>query len=56
MPVTWTQAKADLDPKRFTVRTVPALLAKSTAWNDYCDGQRPLEPAIKKLGKMKSAA
>jgi bifunctional non-homologous end joining protein LigD len=31
MPVTWTQVQADLDPKRFTVRTVPALLAKSTA-------------------------
>ena len=29
MPLTWTQVKADLDPKRFTIRTVPALLAKS---------------------------
>jgi bifunctional non-homologous end joining protein LigD len=56
MPITWAQVKADLDPKRFTIRTVPALLAKSTAWKDYCDGQRPLEPAIKKLGKMKQAA
>ena len=56
MPLTWTQVKADLDPKRFTIRTAPALLAKSTAWKDYCDGQRPLEPAIKKLGKMKQAA
>jgi bifunctional non-homologous end joining protein LigD len=56
MPVTWTQVRATLDPKRFTIRTVPALLAKSTAWKDYCDGLRPLEPAIKKLGKMKQAA
>ena len=23
MPLTWTQVKADLDPKRFTIRTVP---------------------------------
>ena len=23
MPLTWAQVKADLDPKRFTVRTVP---------------------------------
>jgi bifunctional non-homologous end joining protein LigD len=56
MPVTWTQVKADLDPKRFTIRTAPALLAKSTAWKDYCDALRPLEPAIKKLGKVKQAA
>ncbi|WP_412066239.1 DNA ligase D [Rhizobium sp. SYY.PMSO] len=56
MPLTWTQVKPDLDPKRFTVRTVPALLAKTTAWKDYCDGQRPLEQAIKRLGKQKAAA
>ena len=29
MPLTWTQVKADLDPKRLTIRTA-ALLAKST--------------------------
>jgi bifunctional non-homologous end joining protein LigD len=57
MPLTWTQVKADLDPKRFTLRTVPGLLAKSTAWTDYGDGHRPLETAIKRLGKsMKQAA
>ncbi|MBB3136032.1 bifunctional non-homologous end joining protein LigD [Rhizobium pisi] len=56
MPLTWTQVKSDLDPKRFTVRTVPALLAKSPAWQDYCDGERPLEQAIKRLGKSKRAA
>ena len=56
MPLTWTQVKSDLDPKRFTVRTVPALLAKTSAWEDYCDGQRPLEQAIKRLGKHKAAA
>jgi bifunctional non-homologous end joining protein LigD len=56
MPLTWTQVKAALDPKRFTIRTVPALLAKSTAWKEYCDALRPLEPAIKKLGKVKRPA
>lgn len=57
MPLTWTQVKTDLDPKRFTIRTVPALLAKTSAWQDYCDGQRPLEQAIKRLAKsMKQAA
>ncbi|MGD9479703.1 DNA ligase D [Shinella sp. G-2] len=56
MPLTWTQVKSDLDPKRFTVRTVPALLSKTSAWENYCDGQRPLEQAIKRLGKQKAAA
>lgn len=56
MPLTWTQVKSDLDPKRFTIRTVPALLAKTSAWEDYCDGQRPLEHAIKRLTKHRAAA
>ena len=56
MPLTWSQAKADLDPKRFTIRTVPGLLAKSTAWKDYDDGHRPLEAAIKRLAKSMNQA
>ncbi|MFS8056941.1 DNA ligase D [Rhizobium sp. BR 317] len=56
MPLTWAQVKSDLDPKRFTIRTVPTLLAKSSAWKDYCDGERPLEQAIKRLGKSRPAA
>ena len=51
MPLTWSQVKTDLDPKRFTIRTVPTLLAKTNAWQDYCDGQRSLEQAIKRLAK-----
>jgi bifunctional non-homologous end joining protein LigD len=49
MPLTWPQVRAGLDPKRFTVRTVPALIAKSSAWKDYCDSERPLGPAITQL-------
>jgi bifunctional non-homologous end joining protein LigD len=49
MPLTWAQAKKGLDPKRFTLETVPALIRKSAAWKDYCDGERPLAPAVKKL-------
>jgi bifunctional non-homologous end joining protein LigD len=55
MPITWAQVKADLDPTRFTIRTAPSLLAKSTAWKDYCDALRPLEPAIRKLAKRNHA-
>jgi bifunctional non-homologous end joining protein LigD len=50
MPLTWTQVKGDLDPKRYTVRTVPALLAKTKAWADYDDAASPIKAAIKKLG------
>jgi bifunctional non-homologous end joining protein LigD len=36
---------------------VQPLLEKTTAWHDYCDGQRSLEQAIKRLAKtMKQAA
>ena len=52
MPVTWSQVKKGLDPARYTVRTVPDLLPKLTAWEDYCAGERPLAPAIKRLGKI----
>ena len=49
MPVNWNQVRDGLDPMRFTMRTVPALLAKSKPWQDYCDAERPLEGAIRKL-------
>jgi bifunctional non-homologous end joining protein LigD len=56
MPLTWAQVKPDLDPKRFTVRTVPALLRETKAWAEYYDGERLLEDAIKRLAKPKKAA
>jgi bifunctional non-homologous end joining protein LigD len=49
MPLRWPQVKAGLDPARFTMHTTPSLLAKSKAWEDYCEAVRPLEPAIRKL-------
>ena len=49
MPLPWTQVRAGLDPKRFTLRTAPALIARSTAWKDYRDSERPLKPAIERL-------
>lgn len=50
MPLTSPQLRADLDPRRFTIRTVPQLLAKSKAWADYDEAARPLADAIKRLG------
>ncbi len=53
MPLTWAQVKGDLDPKRYTVRTVPALLAKTKAWDGYDDAASSIKSAIKKLGEKK---
>ena len=55
MPLTWDEVKPDLDPNRYTLRTVPDLLGKTKAWADYCDAERPLQDAIKKLGKDRLA-
>jgi len=52
-PVNWTQVKKGLDPEKYTIRTVPGLIRKSTAWNDYCEGERPLMVSIKRLGKSR---
>ena len=54
MPLTWGQVRKGLDPMRFTLRTVPDLLKKTDAWADYGAGERPLAPAIRKLGKVKA--
>lgn len=48
-PLTWSQVKPGLDPKRWTIRTAPALLKKTRAWAGYCDAERPLKDAIRKL-------
>jgi bifunctional non-homologous end joining protein LigD len=53
MPLTWAQVKGDLDPKRYTVRTVPKLLAKAKAWEDYDAAASSIKAAISKLaGKV----
>jgi bifunctional non-homologous end joining protein LigD len=53
MPLQWSQVRIGLEAKRYTIRTTPHLIAKSTAWKDYCDGERPLAPAIKRLSSAK---
>jgi bifunctional non-homologous end joining protein LigD len=49
MPLEWSAIKKGLDPKRFTVRTAPQLIAKSAAWQDYAKSENPLLPVLKKL-------
>ena len=52
MPLTWSQVKKGLDPARYTVHTAPDLVRTLSAWQDYCDGERPLAGAIERLGKV----
>jgi bifunctional non-homologous end joining protein LigD len=49
MPLTWSQVRKDLDPRRFTIHTASALLKKSAAWQDYRQSERPLRTAINTL-------
>ncbi len=50
MPLAWSQVRAGLDPARFTVRTVPELIRKSTAWRDYCELRAPAGPGDRAPG------
>jgi bifunctional non-homologous end joining protein LigD len=56
MPVTWEQVRAGLDPSQFTVRTAPALIARSKAWKGYEEAERPIVRAIELLAKGQKAA
>ena len=42
MPLNWNQVREGLEPAGFTIRTVPALIAKSDAWADYREAERSL--------------
>jgi bifunctional non-homologous end joining protein LigD len=53
MPVDWPQMRAGLDPKKFTVRTTPALLRKNWPWKDYAKSAKPLRQAIEQLLKTR---
>ena len=55
MPLDWAEVRTGLDPRRFTVRTAAALLAKSEAWKSYSNSERQLENAIKRLTKSNRA-
>lgn len=51
MPLTWGQVRAGLDPMRFTVKSVPKLMAASKAWQDYPKSACSLKAAIQSLIK-----
>ena len=49
MPLNWTQVRAGLDPRTFTLRTAPALLKRNKPWRDYDAAAHPLSAAIRRL-------
>jgi len=49
MPLEWSAVKKGMDPKRFTIRTAPAMLRKSSPWKDYARAETPLMAVLKKL-------
>jgi bifunctional non-homologous end joining protein LigD len=55
MPIQWKQVGKVLDPKKFTVRTAPAILRKSRPWGDYDRAARPLSQAIAAITRARAA-
>ncbi|MBV8910156.1 MAG: hypothetical protein JOZ89_05300 [Gammaproteobacteria bacterium] len=55
MPLAWSQVKPGLDPARYTLRTAPSLLARSSAWRGYQELAQSLR-ALKRLPRIHSAA
>lgn len=49
-PLSWSQVKAGLDPKAFTLHNAAALLKKPDPWKDFRKGGADLRPVLKKLG------
>ena len=49
MPLLWSQVKAGLQPADFTLRTAPALLARTRPWRDYAAAARPLTAAARRM-------
>jgi bifunctional non-homologous end joining protein LigD len=56
MPLNWPQVKAGLDPKKFTIRTAPALLKKHKPWATYGKSATSLRSAIERLIKSVASA
>ena len=52
MPIAWGDVKKGLSPKKFTVSTAAALLAKAKPWTDYEEGARSLTDAIARITKV----
>jgi bifunctional non-homologous end joining protein LigD len=54
MPIHWRQVRRGLDPSRFTLRSVPALLRKGKPWEGYDGAARSLADAIRAVTRPRS--
>jgi len=48
-PLSWTQARKGLDPKKYTLRTAPELIGGHDPWEGYEETARPLKEAMKRF-------
>jgi bifunctional non-homologous end joining protein LigD len=53
MPLNWRQVRAGMEPKRFTVRTAPALIRDNKPWQDYASADRSLQRAAAMLTRKR---
>ena len=49
MPVLWKDVRRGLEPKKFTLRSAPALLRKAKPWEGYAEAARSLADAIRSV-------
>jgi bifunctional non-homologous end joining protein LigD len=49
MPIHWRQVRRGLDPRRFTLRSAPAMLSKGKPWEGYDVAARSLADAIRAI-------
>lgn len=49
LPLDWPQMKKGLDPKHFTLRTAPDLMARTKPWKDYFNARPSLLAVLKRL-------
>lgn len=49
MPLTWAQLGRGLDPRKYTIASVPDLLKRTSAWSDYHEAAIPLKAAVERF-------
>ena len=52
LPIPWSQVKAGLDPKRYTILAAAPLIKRGDPWKDMDRTAAPLDAATKKLARL----
>jgi bifunctional non-homologous end joining protein LigD len=56
MPIDWSEVKPGLEPKAYTIATVPELLKAADPWADYARSGKPLTSVVKRFAAGSSKA